>query len=166
MIDPYNMVFQSKMIIMKQFSFSSTFNLSLNFISFVWKQIYIYMSYQWVHTKFIYKWDSEESRWLLWNCIPLIVIKYNQVLIWNIQPLRSHFGSFCLHRSPILLIIALYHLSVKVQQTQDNKALSSLLCVWLGLSFKVVSNRSLWQPYIKQFKGSYSIFLIITPVKW
>ena len=108
MFDPYNMVFQSKMIIMKQSSFSSTFNLSLNFISFVWKHIYIYMSYQWVQTKFIYKWDSEESRWLLWICIPLIVIKYNQVLIWNVQPLRSHFDSFCLHRSPIFLIITLY----------------------------------------------------------
>ena len=52
---------------------------------------------------------------------------------------KKYFVLFCLHWRPILLIIALYRLSVRVQQTQNNAVLSSLLCVWQCLSFRKLS---------------------------
>ena len=50
------------------------------------------------------------------------------------QPVFDHL-SIILPSSPVLLVIVLYGPSVKAQQSQDNKVLSCLLCVQLGLLF-------------------------------
>ena len=39
-------------------------------------------TYQWVQTRFIYKWDSDESRLTFVNLYPLIVVYYNRFVIW------------------------------------------------------------------------------------